>query len=77
MTGVTTVEKQSAQEISNNSQNNDKSEQTLSTLLDDMLSLFRQIFNNDGTLRIRVLNNIHSDGIRCGLVYVDGMVDRK
>lgn len=77
VTGVTTVEKQSAQEISNNSQNNDKSEQTLSTLLDDMLSLFRQIFNNDGTLRIRVLNNIHSDGIRCGLVYVDGMVDRE
>lgn len=58
------------------SQLNTKSEQTLSTSLDEMMSLFRQIFNNDGTLRIRVLNNVYSDSLRFGLVYVDGMVDR-
>jgi len=76
VTGVTTVEKQAAGGNSKDTQNKTKPGQTLSTSLDDMLSLFRQIFNNDGTLRIRVLNNVHSDSLRFGLVYVDGMVDR-
>lgn len=76
MTGVTTVEKQAAGGNSKDAQNKIMSQQSLSTSLDEMLSLFRQIFNNDGTLRIRVLNNVHSDSLRFGLVYVDGMVDR-
>jgi spore germination protein KA len=42
-----------------------------------MMSLFRQIFKDDGTLRIRVLNNEHSDSLRFGLVNVDGMVDKQ
>ena len=51
--------------------------QTLSTSLDETLSLFRRIFNNDGTLKIRVINNMHCDKVRCGLIYIDGMIDRE
>lgn len=52
------------------------SSQPLSPSLDDTLALFRKIFSNDGTLRIRVIENNHSMPIRCGLIYVDGMIDR-
>lgn len=52
------------------------SSQPLSPSLDDTLALFRKIFSNDGTLRIRVIENKHSLPIRCGLIYVDGMIDR-
>ncbi|WP_042133290.1 spore germination protein [Paenibacillus sp. FSL P4-0081] len=52
------------------------SSQPLSPSLDDTLALFRKIFSNDGTLRIRVIENKHSMPIRCGLIYVDGMIDR-
>ncbi|ULO10605.1 spore germination protein [Paenibacillus sp. 19GGS1-52] len=51
--------------------------QTLSTSLDETLGLFRRIFNNDGTLKIRVINNMHCDKIRCSLIYIDGMIDRE
>lgn len=61
---------------SNTSQKNTKSEQTLSTSLDEMMTVFRDIFKNDGTLRIRVFSNMFSDSLRFGLVYVDGMVDK-
>lgn len=71
------MEEQTAGGNRKDSQQNTTSGQTPSTSLDEMMNLFRQIFKDDGTLRIRVINNIHSDGIRCGLVYVDGMVDRE
>lgn len=70
------MEKQAAGGNNKDTQTISQPEQTLSTSLDEMMNLFRQIFNNDGTLRIRVLNNVHSDSLRFGLVYVDGMVDR-
>lgn len=50
--------------------------QPLSPSLDETISLFRRIFKNDGTLRVRVIENIQNTRIRCGLVYVDGMIDR-
>ncbi|WP_340006525.1 spore germination protein [Paenibacillus sp. FSL K6-0276] len=76
MTGVTTVEKQTAGGNSKDSQKNTTSGQTPSKSLDEMMNLFRQIFKDDGTLRIRVLNNEYSESLRFGLVYVDGMVDK-
>ncbi|AIQ44905.1 spore gernimation protein KA [Paenibacillus sp. FSL R7-0273] len=53
------------------------SSRPLSCSMDDTLALFRQIFNNDGTLRIRVIENAHDRHIRCAMVYVDGMIDRE
>ncbi|OMD10121.1 spore germination protein [Paenibacillus odorifer] len=73
---MTTVEERPAGGNSNTSQKNTKSEQTLSTSLDEMMTVFRDIFKNDGTLRIRVFSNMFSDSLRFGLVYVDGMVDK-
>lgn len=61
---------------SNTSKKNTKSEQTLSTSLDEMMTLFRNIFKDDATLRIRVFSNMFTDSLRFGLVYVDGMVDK-
>ncbi|WNS41690.1 spore germination protein [Paenibacillus sp. MMS20-IR301] len=52
------------------------STQPLSPLLDDTVALFRTIFNNDGTLRVRVIESRNELPVRCGLVYVDGMIDR-
>lgn len=52
------------------------SSQPLSTSLDETMALFRRIFSNDSTLRIRVIENTHDKRIRCGLIYVDGMIDR-
>lgn len=49
---------------------------SLSSSLDEMLALFRQIFSNDGTLRIRLIENAQCSSIRCGLIYIDGMIDR-
>lgn len=65
-----------------NSENSDRSalkidsSQPLSRSLDETMALFRRIFSNDGTLRIRVIENNHNKRIRCGLIYVDGMIDR-
>lgn len=70
------MEEQTGESSSKDSQNNTKSGQTLSTSLDEMMDLFRQLFKNDGMLRIRVFNNAHSDSLRFGIVYIDGMVDR-
>lgn len=50
--------------------------QPLSPSMDDTVDLLRRIFNNDGTLRVRVIENNHGLPVRCGLVYVDGMIDR-
>lgn len=52
------------------------SSQPLSESLDETMNLFRRIFSNDGTLRIRLIENSHDKRIRCGLIYVDGMIDR-
>jgi spore germination protein KA len=52
------------------------SSQPLSRSLDDTIALFRRIFSSDGTLRIRVIENAHDKRIRCGIIYVDGMIDR-
>ncbi|MNO41808.1 Spore germination protein B1 [compost metagenome] len=52
------------------------SSQPLSPSLDDTVALFRRIFSNDGTLRVRVIENNHGTPVRCGLIYVDGMIDR-
>ncbi|MGN7764618.1 spore germination protein [Paenibacillus sp. 22594] len=52
------------------------SSQPLSPSLDDNVALFRRIFSNDGTLRVRVIENNHGTPLRCGLIYVDGMTDR-
>ncbi|SEU29501.1 spore germination protein [Paenibacillus sp. NFR01] len=47
----------------------------LPSSLDETIALFRHIFRNDDTLRVRVIENRHDHRIRCGLVYLDGMVD--
>ncbi|WP_313639928.1 spore germination protein, partial [Paenibacillus sp.] len=70
------MEKQTAGGNSKDSQKNTTSGQTPSKSLDEMMNLFRQIFKDDGTLRIRELNNEGSESLRFGLVYVDGMVDK-
>ncbi|WP_410513347.1 spore germination protein [Paenibacillus sp. BR2-3] len=49
---------------------------SVSTSLDENLALFRRIFASDGTLRIRVIENAHHKSIRCGLIFIDGMIDR-
>lgn len=53
------------------------SSQPLSRSMEDTLALFRKIFRNDGTLRIRVIENEQDKRIRCAVVYVDGMIDRE
>lgn len=53
------------------------SSQPLSRTMEDTLALFRKIFRNDGTLRIRVIENEQDKRIRCAVVYVDGMIDRE
>lgn len=50
--------------------------QPLSPSLDKTIALFRGIFRNDGTLRVRVIENTNRTEVRCGLIYVDGMIDR-
>ncbi|MBW4085147.1 spore germination protein [Paenibacillus sp. S150] len=52
------------------------SSQPLSPSLDETVALFQQVFSNDGTLRVRVIENNHGTPVRCGLIYVDGMIDR-
>ncbi|WP_084064628.1 spore germination protein [Paenibacillus stellifer] len=47
----------------------------LSDSLDETLARFRKVFGNDGTIRIRVIEN-PGGGFRCGLLYIDGMIDR-
>ncbi|WP_203457123.1 spore germination protein [Paenibacillus tepidiphilus] len=49
----------------------------LSASLEETAARFRRIFNNDGTLRIRVIENTLDSRIRCALIYVDGMTDRE
>lgn len=44
--------------------------------LDENLALVRKIFRNDGTLRIREIENSICSKVRCGLVFIDGMIDR-
>lgn len=74
---MTTVDKRIEEHNSNGSQQQKhKAEEGLSTSLDEMMSLFRRIFKDDGTLRIRVFNNVSNEKLRFGLVYVDGMVER-
>ncbi|WP_217492842.1 spore germination protein [Bacillus sp. FJAT-27264] len=53
------------------------SEQELGQSLDETLARLRQIFSNDGTLRIRVMENKQFGRVRFGLVYIDGMIDRE
>lgn len=63
-------------EMNNESDGKISSFQPLSPSLDDTVALFRKIFSNDGTLRIRVIENKLGLPVRCGLIYVDGMIDR-
>lgn len=63
-------------EMNNESDGKISSFQPLSPSLDDTVALFRKIFSNDGTLRIRVIENKFGLPVRCGLIYVDGMIDR-
>lgn len=53
------------------------SSQPLSPLLDETVALFRQIFRDDGTIKVRVIENTHDPRIRCGLIYTDGMIDQE
>ena len=62
--------------MNNESAGKISSYQPLSPSLDDTIALFRRIFNNDGTLRVRVIENKHGVPVRCGLIYVEGMIDR-
>ncbi|MFD1910028.1 spore germination protein [Paenibacillus rhizoplanae] len=48
----------------------------LSPSLEETVGRLRKIFNNDGTLRVRIMENSQGAPVRCGLIYVDGMVDR-
>ncbi|MEK4518712.1 spore germination protein [Paenibacillus sp. FSL H8-0122] len=48
----------------------------LSPSLEETVERLRKIFNNDGTLRVRIIENSQGAPVRCGLIYVDGMVDR-
>lgn len=48
----------------------------LSPSLEETVDRLRKIFNNDGTLRVRIIENSQGASVRCGLIYVDGMVDR-
>jgi spore germination protein KA len=48
----------------------------LSTSLDENLARFREIFAHDELVKIRIIENSHSQRIRCGLIFIDGMVDR-
>lgn len=43
--------------------------------LDVTLRRFAEVFKDDGTIRTRVIENV-GGGIRCGIVYIDGMIDR-
>ncbi|WP_052429304.1 spore germination protein [Paenibacillus borealis] len=63
-------------ELNNGSAGKISSFQPLGPSLDDTMALFRKIFSNDGTLRIRVIENKQGLPVRCGLIYVDGMIDR-
>ncbi|AIQ50516.1 spore germination protein [Paenibacillus sp. FSL R7-0331] len=67
--GITANSEHSAQKID--------SSRPMSCSMDDTLAWFRQVFCNDGTLRIRVIENDHGERIRCAVVYVDGMIDRE
>lgn len=49
---------------------------SLSEELDENLAVFRQIFANDGMLRIRMIENAHDRRVQCALIYIDGMIDR-
>ncbi|WP_249901918.1 spore germination protein [Paenibacillus sp. PK3_47] len=49
----------------------------LNTSLDETLALVRGIFRNDGTLKVRFIENTHDMRIRCGLIYVEGMIDQE
>ncbi|MBY9079898.1 spore germination protein [Paenibacillus sp. HN-1] len=53
----------------------ENAELTLSSSLDETLGRFRKVFGSDGTIRIRVIEN-PGGGFRCGLLYLDGMIDR-
>ncbi|NQX48783.1 spore germination protein [Paenibacillus tritici] len=60
----------------NESAGNLSANQPLSLSLDETVVQFKRIFNNDGTLRVRIIENNQGVPVRSGLIYVDGMVDR-
>ncbi len=76
VTGVNTVKNTEAVDTRDRSSGKISSSQSLSPSLDETVALFRRIFSNDGTLRVRIIENTHNTRIRCGLIYVDGMTDR-
>lgn len=76
VTGVNTVKNTEAVETRDRSSGKIASSQPLSPSLDETVALFRRIFSNDGTLRVRIIENTNNTRIRCGLIYVDGMTDR-
>ncbi|WP_025703328.1 spore germination protein [Paenibacillus graminis] len=52
------------------------SSQPLSSSMEDNVAVVRRIFSNDGTLRVRFIENNHGTTLRCCLIYVEGMIDR-
>ncbi|KWX87972.1 hypothetical protein AMQ83_09735, partial [Paenibacillus riograndensis] len=44
--------------------------------MEENLARVRRIFSNDGTLRVRFIENNHGTPLRCCLIYVEGMIDR-
>jgi spore germination protein KA len=78
---VTAVESSQADdnrtESLTNPSSNAAAKQPLGQSLDETLALLRRIFSNDGTLRIRVMENKRRGRIRFGLVYIDGMIDQE
>ncbi|SHK04513.1 spore germination protein [Paramaledivibacter caminithermalis] len=45
--------------------------------LDENIKLFREIFNNDDTIRFREFETKDSSPVKCCLVFIDGMVNKE
>ncbi|ASA26606.1 spore germination protein [Paenibacillus donghaensis] len=49
----------------------------LSKSMDETIEQLKERFHNDGTFRIRVIENKWWSQLRFGLIYIDGMIDRE
>ena len=58
-------------------QKHETNKKQLSKSLEENISIFKEIFDNDNTIIFRNLETQKPDSINCSLIFVDGMIDKE
>ena len=70
-----TLRKKKLEEALEKEQTKTESQKTLTKSLDENITIFKDVFLDDQTVKYRVFQNKHLDAAKCCIIYLDGMAN--